>query len=136
MKRITIERYKNAEEVGHAGLIEGETDDGRRWIMYLGKDGAPEVYWPERDEDGSVVGEGLPMNKGVWSNVYNHLRVTGEEELISTWPIWNDQAEENQEAGVAGMRGIVFARVPGDGGSREKMKKFLKHLYEGFYEQT
>lgn len=65
MKRITIERYKNAEEVGHAGLIEGETDDGRRWIMYLGKDGAPEVYWPERDEDGGVVGPGVGMLRSI-----------------------------------------------------------------------
>lgn len=61
MKRISIERYKNAAELQCAGLIEGETDSGRHWILFLDEDGGPRVYWPERGENGVVVGEGVPM---------------------------------------------------------------------------
>lgn len=61
MKRITIERYDSAKHDSpggwpYSGLIEGETDDGTRWIMWLDKDGRPEVFWPSRDETGAVVG--------------------------------------------------------------------------------
>ncbi|WP_065286786.1 hypothetical protein [Mycolicibacter kumamotonensis] len=61
MKRISIERYKNPAETGSAGLIEGETDDGRRWIMFLDEQGAPQLFWPERGEDGAVVGAGMSL---------------------------------------------------------------------------
>lgn len=56
MKRITIERNQNADELQCAGNIQGETDDGRSWILFLDAEGAPEIYWPNRDEDGGVVG--------------------------------------------------------------------------------
>lgn len=60
MKRITIERYKNDDGMGPAGLIEGEDDAGNRWILFLDPLGRPEVFWPERAEDGAVVGD--PIN--------------------------------------------------------------------------
>lgn len=60
MKRISIERYKTPTD-GYAGCIEGATDDGGSWIMYLDTQGRPEVFWPERDEDGGVRGIGVPL---------------------------------------------------------------------------
>jgi hypothetical protein len=60
-KRISIERYKNADEVGSAGLIEGETEDGERWIIFMDTNGKPQVYWPRRDENGAVHGAPVPM---------------------------------------------------------------------------
>jgi hypothetical protein len=65
MKRITIERYKNADELNSAGLIEGETDSGKRWIIYLDADGSPQIFWPERDEDGGVTGPGVSMVRSI-----------------------------------------------------------------------
>ena len=62
MKRITIERNKNASELGCAGQIEGETDDGRRWILFMDEHGAPEVFWPKRAEDGAVVGRSVDLS--------------------------------------------------------------------------
>lgn len=69
MKRITIERYNPVPDdvplpqdgpvplnAVYAGLIEGETDNGQSWVMWLDKNGRPEVFWPNRNEDGSVVG--------------------------------------------------------------------------------
>lgn len=63
MKRISIERYKNPDEMQSAGLIEGETDDGRRWILFLDQSGAPDIFWPERDQDtGAVRGHGIKLD--------------------------------------------------------------------------
>ena len=65
IKRITIERYDAAKHDTpngawpYSGLIEGETDDGQRWIMWLDQQGRPEVFWPQRDEDGAVQGDGI-----------------------------------------------------------------------------
>lgn len=53
MKRIGIERDKAR---GSAGLIEGETDTGQRWIMFLDEQGRPEVFWPNREADGAIIG--------------------------------------------------------------------------------
>lgn len=128
MKRITIERYQNAAEVGKAGLIEGETDDGQRWILFLDAEGKPEVYWPKRNEDGGVVGDGIPL-KSYFGVIERELGVTAEEGMVSTWPVWNDIPENGD---LAGMRGIVFARVPGEGSSREKITKFLTELVKGY----
>lgn len=64
MKRITVERYAEPNEVGYAGLIEGETDNGQRWIIWLDAEGAPALYWPERGPDGVVVGEPVVLPTG------------------------------------------------------------------------
>jgi hypothetical protein len=65
MKRIAIERYELAqiEPTGYAGCIEGETDDGKRWIMWLDASGQPTVFWPEREASGAVVGEGILLSQ-------------------------------------------------------------------------
>lgn len=57
MKRISIERYPNPVELGTAGLVEGERDDGSTWIMFLDEHGSPQCFWADRDEDGGAVGE-------------------------------------------------------------------------------
>jgi hypothetical protein len=150
MKRISIERYKNVEEDGRAGLIEGETDDGQRWILFLDAAGKPEVYWPERADDGEVVGEGIPLRRrGQFAGVFEHLGVPDDAdadpnlpEVITTFPVFfPDDTEmrydENQrclndpnEEGA--MHGIVFAVVPGEGSASERMCRFLISLSEGF----
>lgn len=38
------------------GYIE---DDAKTWIIYLGQDGKPALYYPDRNKDGSVIGEGI-----------------------------------------------------------------------------
>lgn len=41
----------------------------------------------------------------------------GDEEMVTTFPMWVD-----------GMKGIVFAVVPGEGTAQEKMTRFLNRL--------
>jgi len=60
-KRISIERYKGEVAEQCAGLIEGETEDGESWIIFMDAKGKPEIYWPQRDEGGGVIGEGVSM---------------------------------------------------------------------------
>lgn len=120
-KRITIERYKDGDATGCAGLIEGETDSGDRWILFLDADGKPEVYWPEREpETGAVVGDGISL-KSAWDIIHSQLKVTEDEELISTFPVWSD-----------GMRGIIFAvsasQHPRDN-TWTRMLHFVSRLY-------
>jgi hypothetical protein len=102
-KRISIERYKNADEVGSAGLIEGETEDGERWIIFMDAKGKPSIYWPRRDEDGAVVGNALVLHDHPFPDVYEALKPQEGEEIVSTFPVWED-----------GMRGILFGIVPSD----------------------
>ncbi|ABE67900.1 hypothetical protein PLEIONE_190 [Mycobacterium phage Pleione] len=77
MKRVTIGRYNTmapedlpvahivaAQRGGslkditdsYTGYIEGETDDGRSWILFLDENGAPEIFWAKRGKDGEVFG--------------------------------------------------------------------------------
>lgn len=79
MQRISVERYR-ADDPSlccvqeddqeprcvpiieeYAGFIEGVRDDGTRWIMYIDAHGSPQIFWRERDEDGAVIGEGIPL---------------------------------------------------------------------------
>lgn len=63
-RRITIERYPEpmATQCDSAGLIEGEAEDGTRWVLWLDGKGMPAVYFPERDyETGAVIGEGTVL---------------------------------------------------------------------------
>jgi len=61
-KRISIERYRQPEIAEYcAGLIEGETEDGQSWIIYMDAHGKPNIYWPRRDESGAVIGEPVSM---------------------------------------------------------------------------
>ncbi|OBS02502.1 hypothetical protein A9W98_14520 [Mycobacterium gordonae] len=61
MRRITIERYSDPEDLGYAGLVEGTRDDGTTWIMWLDESGNPTLYWGSREDDGTVVGEPVPL---------------------------------------------------------------------------
>lgn len=130
MKRITIERYKTPVD-GYAGLIEGETDDGRKWIMYLGLDGTPELFWPNRDEDGGVTGDGFNL-KDAWGIVRRYLKVEnaepgGPEDMIATFPVFED-----------GMRGIIFAVSPSDhprANTQTRMMSFIARMDRAFSQQ-
>lgn len=120
MKRISIERYKTPTS-GYSGLIEGETDGGHRWIMYIDEQGRPAVFWPERETDGAVVGDGIKLDRvpGQFSGVFRQLGVPddadadpGQPEVIATFPVWED-----------GTKAIVFAVVPEDDFCRDHLTK-------------
>ena len=55
MSNINIGRYHDNDS--WSGWIEGTREDGTSWITYLDANGAPALHWPQRDADGSVVGE-------------------------------------------------------------------------------
>lgn len=76
MQNITIGRYGPGESTvlrtddgetiqqipdAYAGWIEGIREDGSTWIMYLDAAGSPQVFWPRRDPDGGVIGDGIPL---------------------------------------------------------------------------
>lgn len=80
MQNITIGRYKPSEPLeipGVAGVpgisvdvaavfdgwIEGTRDDGSTWIMWLDALGNPLVYFPDREADGAVIGEGIDLSR-------------------------------------------------------------------------
>lgn len=103
-KRISIERYKGEVAEDCAGFIEGETDDGDRWIIYMNAQGRPQIYWPKRDEDGGVVGNAIRLDiNHAYPGVYETLKPGEGEEIVATFPMWED-----------GMRGILFGIVPSD----------------------
>lgn len=62
MKRISIERYPNPDELGYAGLVEGERDDGSTWIMWLDEHGSPQLFFAQRDEGGGVLGDPVVLS--------------------------------------------------------------------------
>jgi hypothetical protein len=139
MKRIGIERDR---ERGSAGLIEGETDTGQRWIMYLDELGRPEVFWRERDETGAVIGEGIKLAAEVEMerSVERYLKITleGEEELVSTFPVFTPETwprnEGDDPTTYTGLqRGVVFC-VAQEGEDRaDAMRRFVRELNE-FYD--
>jgi len=61
MRRISVERYRNPQELGYSGLVEGVRDDGSSWIMWLDENGSPALYWARRDEGGGVIGEPIDL---------------------------------------------------------------------------
>ena len=75
MQNIAIGRYGDDEglihrdksgaieriEKTHAGWIEGVRDDESTWILFLDAEGSPQVFWPRRDPDGGVIGDGIPL---------------------------------------------------------------------------
>lgn len=71
MQRITIGRYGTipadvsrpadpaltpAQDM-YAGWVEGVRNDGTEWVLYIDKDGSPEVYFATRDTGGGVESE-------------------------------------------------------------------------------
>jgi hypothetical protein len=62
-RRINIERYPNPDEIGYSVALEGESDDGGRWIMFLDNQGRPKVFWPKREPDGAIVGDGILLTR-------------------------------------------------------------------------
>jgi hypothetical protein len=97
MKRITIERYnREAHNTpngwSYSGLISGETNDGRRWIMWLDEDGAPAVYWPERESDGAVVGEPITLTEQEYARRQDALgQIYGTNDHPMTYSEWKAQ---------------------------------------------
>lgn len=77
MQNITIGRYKphgrtldvgdDAVDVADHfdGWIEGVRDDGTSWIMWLDATGNPIVFFPQREEDGAVVGDPIDISRPV-----------------------------------------------------------------------
>lgn len=59
MSTITIGRYDHESITqDYAGYIEPAD---RSWIIYLDADGKPSVYYPERENNGAVVGDGITL---------------------------------------------------------------------------
>lgn len=59
MSTLTIGRYQHESITeSYAGYIEPADAS---WIIYLGPDGKPAVYYPERGPDGAVVGAGIRL---------------------------------------------------------------------------
>lgn len=60
MSNIKIGRYDHPSiTVDYAGWIE---PDDKSWIIFLGADGKPAVYYDQRDEHGGVVGIGYRLD--------------------------------------------------------------------------
>lgn len=60
MSNIQIERYQGLIGDHWAGCI---YDDSDSWIIFLDADGRPSLYWPQRDENGGVIGEPVVLSK-------------------------------------------------------------------------
>ena len=63
MSNLKIGRYSH-ESVSseYAGYIE---PDDKSWIIWLGADGKPALYFAEREPGGAVVGLGVHLNGDV-----------------------------------------------------------------------
>lgn len=61
LRTITITRYDDPVAITYAGHIEGVSDDGQSWIIYLDALGRPESYWAWREPDGAVIGDPVPL---------------------------------------------------------------------------
>lgn len=60
MSNLTIGRYDHESiTVDYAGWIE---PNDRSWIIFLGADGKPAVYYDQRDAGGGVIGEGYRLD--------------------------------------------------------------------------
>jgi hypothetical protein len=59
MSTLTIGRYEHESITkDYAGYIEPAD---KSWIIYLDADGKPSVYYPEREADGAVIGDGITL---------------------------------------------------------------------------
>lgn len=57
MSNLTIGRYDDKSITKDwAGWIEPAN---AAWIIYLGPDGRPALYYPQREPDGAVIGDGI-----------------------------------------------------------------------------
>ncbi len=63
MSNITIGRYTASAIMRNAwsGWIEGTSEDGRSWILFLGAADHPDLYFGHRDETGGVLGEPIVL---------------------------------------------------------------------------
>lgn len=62
MSNIKIGRYDHESVTSEwSGWIEPE--DGS-WIIFTDADGKPALYFPERESNGAVIGEGIPLTLG------------------------------------------------------------------------
>lgn len=53
---IRIGRYEEGHE--YAGWVE---DREESWIIFLGRDGKPALYWRDREDSGAVMGEPVDL---------------------------------------------------------------------------
>ena len=59
MSSITIGRYDHESITKDwAGWIEPAN---AAWIIYLDTDGRPNLYYPEREPNGAVIGDGIQL---------------------------------------------------------------------------
>lgn len=142
-KNINIERYPEDSAVSHgySAAVEGEDNGGNRWIMWLDQQGRPEVFWPQREVDGAVIGNAIKLDRapGQFSGVFEMLGVSDDAdadekqpEVVGCFPVWDESEPENITDGLVGMRGVVFAVVPGEGDINERMRRFIGALGVGF----
>lgn len=61
MQNITIGRYDGDLTQEYAGWVEGQSETGTGWILWLDGSGTPAVYWPSRTADGAVVGDPITL---------------------------------------------------------------------------
>ena len=63
MRTITIGRYTldGSEPRTFTGYVEGLSNSGQSWIVYLDDDGLPALYWPRREESGAVIGQPIDL---------------------------------------------------------------------------
>jgi len=57
MQDIKIGRYDSGVP-GWSGWVE---DHEASWIIFLDEHGKPALYWPERDENGGVIGDPIKL---------------------------------------------------------------------------
>ncbi len=133
MKRIGIERYR---ERGSAGLIEGETDSGQRWVMFVDEEGRPEVFWPSRDETSGAVTEGRQiMLGGPYDTVRKFLNVADDEEMVATFPVftpdvWPRRDGDDPTDYTGLQRGVVFCVAQEGEVPTETVRRFIQELSE------
>jgi len=59
MSNVTIGRYDHESITKtYAGWIE---PGDKAWIIYLDADGRPALYYPEREPNGAVIGDGIRL---------------------------------------------------------------------------
>lgn len=127
MKRISIERY-TTPTAGYAGLIEGETDGGSRWIMYLDDTGKPEVYWADRTKDGSVAGHAIRLDPDVHEKLAD-ARAAKLKEIVHGDPDPAFVVKRLKEAIAAGER-INSGVECCEGDSKETVERMIQMRHE------
>jgi hypothetical protein len=141
MRRISIERYK--EPAGFAGLIEGASDDGQRWILFIGDDGMPYEYFGKRDpKTGAVTGERILLNENARRVCDDAIGEKIESDLADIRTDWGDEggvvtsfpAFEDDDGRI--FRGRIYVEGPDGAEPNEVLRTFLTTVTAGFVEES